>query len=184
MNDQTERRRYVRIQDTLAIDIHTQEKEPEAGDQSQDYHKFEQLENQFKLAINKLKVRMPDTSNTLKILNEKINLLFQTNPNSHHSNPYTYQQVSISACGIACEISTQYSINQLLFISILLPPLNTPLHTQGKVISCEYKQNLNHYLLRLNFEALKASEEELLIQYVIRRQNEQLKEARLGTNTK
>lgn len=184
---QPEKRQYVRIEDRLMINICCRRK----AETEQDTHaptpnhpleqlayQFQYLDNQFGANLHRLRAKNNDLAEALNLLNQKINVAFQGASKQSDNAFYTYLDVSISACGLSVPIdhpSIDLQPGQAVRVSLLLPPFNSPFAANGRVIaSCED----NDQRLRIGFEDLRTDQEETLIQYVIRRQNAQLVQAR------
>jgi hypothetical protein len=177
---QKERRHYVRINDRLLIHIVPGEPpadNPNAPFENQAYQ-FQYLDNQLNLSLIRVRAKNSDLAETLSLLNQKINIAFQTGLRRHNDDYYAYQDVSISACGISAACDLPLATGDKVWISMLLPPFNNPINTAGVVVLEEDGPLGSEKTVRIDYVDLDPEQEEALIQYVIRRQNEQLVAAR------
>lgn len=179
---QQERRRFVRIDDRLLMNI--RQGEASAMDNSQPFesqaYQFQYLDNQISMCLTRVRAKNSDLADVLNLLNQKVNIAFQTSLKQQGNEFYAYQDVSISACGLSAPCDLSLSAGDDVWVSLLLPPFNSPINTAGIVVPAEESRddmrNENH--VRIDFVDLGTDQEETLIQYVIRRQNEQLIAAR------
>ena len=123
----------------------------------------------------------PATAELVDLVNKKINFIIsQLDVDGEHgaSDGHAIHHVSISACGIAFCCDEFFSQGQLLHLQLLLKPRELHVATLARVVACELLDEPldegKHYL-RLSFEGVNLSDEELLIQHVIHRQSEMLK---------
>ncbi|MEJ2680228.1 MAG: PilZ domain-containing protein [Gammaproteobacteria bacterium] len=193
---QSERRRYVRIEDRLFInvrhrndvdlqpDLHSDRPQALQADMAQSQsstpfeqlaYQFQHLDNQLSTHLNRARAKHQDLAEALSVLNQKINIAFQSTLSHTDDTFYAYTDISISACGISVVCEQQLQLGDEVQVSLLLPPFNCPFTTDGTIIEpCDQRNDR----LRIDFINLSNEQEEILIQYVIRRQNTQLIQAR------
>ena len=179
MNGQTERRRYVRIKDTILLCVRPIEEYEKDGviasPERQLAYQFQQLENHISVAMSRVRAKSPDTAELVSFINQKINTTFQAIQHQNSTSAYNLEDVNISACGVSIESISDFKKDQSVWISMLLPPFNQSIETKGIVVGVEPDTaDINLPTLRIDYEELGPEQEETLIQYVIRRQSEQL----------
>jgi hypothetical protein len=190
-----ERRRYVRIEDRLLINIsqgHTPAAPVQKAFENEAYQ-FQYLDNQVGMSLSRVRAKNSAMAETLSLLNQKINIAFQASIKQRDDGFYAYEDVSISACGISAPSQLTLNPGDSVWVSLLLPPFNNPISAAGLVAPPETETEatanptasntpsaLPHKIprTRIDFVNLNTNQEETLIQYVIRRQNEQLVAAR------
>lgn len=175
---QQERRRYVRIDDRLLINIR-QGDSPDASVTppfENHAYQFQYLDNQVSMSLSRVRSKQTDLAEVLSLLNQKINIAFQASLKQQGNEFYAYMDVSISACGISAPCDLAFSAGDKVWVSLLLPPFNSPINTAGVVVPAD--ENNPSDQVRIDFVELGVDQEETLIQYVIRRQNDQLVAAR------
>lgn len=175
---QQERRRYVRIDDRILMNIRQGEAAQADAPPSFDSeaYQFQYLDNQIGMNLNRVRTKHSELANLLNLLNQKINIAFQASLKQQSNDFYGYTDVSISACGLSAPCDLTLTEGEKVWISLLLPPFNSPFNTAGIVVPTQESSCPNQ--VRIDFLELSTDQEETLIQYVLRRQNEQLVAAR------
>ena len=173
---QEERRRFFRIDDEMAVYFvpitDDQDGESiEAMDVNQEYHMT--LEMKIRQAMVDVRSTSPKVAQVLDLMNQKINLL-RASEELLHSEP-VLKKVNISACGVAFSWHEDIPLNQKIMLSLYLQPkhelIRTPAHVVGVVVNeDEETAAAEPYLLRIDFEDIHHSLQEVLIQHVVQRQ--------------
>ncbi len=87
------------------------------------------------------------------------------------------KHVNISACGLALHLEELLAADTVLDLELLLLPSQLLLRCIGVVIDAS-QDSSDHYFTRINFQAIEPNDQELLIQYLVRRQGALLKASR------
>ncbi len=182
-----ERRKYFRVQDTIELGFRRLETE-ELADPEMLLGKGEELDNVEKelamLMIN-LQSKHADLLRVLELLNRKIDFV-------HHSvdhggsrldmtHEYEMRQVDISGCGAAFPVADHLAADEKILLQINLPAPYRSVRAIARVISCKTMQKeagvLNH-MVRVDFDHMIENDQEILIQYLMKRQVLELKARR------
>lgn len=188
MNQESERRRYFRVSDLVGLNyrfISTGERNLALASQPASLNSLlSTMESEITVILQSLKQNNPELQRLLELYNEKINLAFGHGiANKEHENANSVRacQVSISACGIAFPSLDQAELGQTVALDLTLYPSNMRLQLMATVISCidsRPAETSDPYIVRADFDALSDSDQELLVQHVIKRQAHQLKAKR------
>lgn len=190
----SERRRYFRVTDNVGLyyelldDVEDSYVDPSVARRKSEAARLEQ---QILLKIEQLKSTHNDVVPVLELLNRKINLSLSSNYFSDtafigHSGQ-SYIDVSLSACGIAFPSSQAIGVGESLKLGITLYPSNISLNISAMVVGCdeltledEHESDSDHsvHLIRADFTTLSEPDQEILVQHVVRRQSQLLKEQR------
>lgn len=178
---QEERRRFFRIDDEMAvffiqIEEDVKEHELEAMGVNQEYHLT--LEMKIRQAMVEVRSASPKIAQVLDLMNQKINLL-RASEELLHLEP-VLKKVNISACGVAFSWHEDIPVKQKIMLSLYLQPnhelIRTPAHVVGVVANEDEETAAEEpYLLRIDFEDINHSLQEVLIQHVVQRQAYQLR---------
>lgn len=142
------------------------------------------MEDEITVILHSLKQHSPELHRLMELFNEKINLAFghgMASPDVDNANSIRACQVSISACGIAFPSSQRADLGQPIALDLTLYPSNIRLQLLATVISCEdsdFEGVQEPCIIRADFENLGDNDQELLVQHVIKRQAQQLKDKR------
>jgi len=187
-DSQPERRRYFRVSDLIGISYRfLSEGERELAVQTQPTSLkslLGQIENQINVSLLSLKTTNPQVYQLLDLYNQKINLAFGHGFADQEQEPVQSAQacqVSLSACGIAFPCNDHASLNQNMEIELTIYPDNLRLQLLAAVISCDEYQDeadQNPYLIRADFINISDTDQEILVQHVIKRQAQQLSKRR------
>jgi len=187
-SDQMERRRYFRVTDLVGLSyrfLSEGERELALASQPTSLNNLlVQIEDDINMNLQALKQANPDLHKLMDLYNQKINLAFGhglADKDQAAGHSVRACQVSISACGIAFPCSEPTNLNQSIALDLTLFPNNLRLQLLASVISCDSHEDVastDSYIIRADFERLTESDEELLVQHVIKRQALQLKDQR------
>lgn len=181
-----ERRRYVRVVDCLALKFKVLGENEEPGDNpsSNGAHygqKLNALDNKLKLLLPRLSEKNATVVEILELLNMKINLLAEeVHGAKYEDESNVLRDVSLSACGIGFPAEVKAGVDDNVWIEMVLQPDMIKISTVGKVVGCEKNDDDERYpyYLRLDLDELGVDDEESLIQHVIRRESQLLREQR------
>ncbi len=189
---QDERRRYFRVSDLIGVRYRLlSSNETELAVQAQPSSLkgvLSQMDGQIAIALASLKKYNAEIHTLLDLYNQKINLVIGhglAGIDEVEAEPMRACQVNLSACGISFPSPDFATLNQHVEIELNLYQSNVNLRLIAAVIACEDyldEVNKNTHLIRANFVNISDTDQELLIQYVIKRQAQQLNEQREPDN--
>lgn len=173
-----ERRRFFRIDDEIAVhftplsdEYGGEDVEYETMDVNQEYHMS--LEVQIRQAMVAARASSPKIAQVLDLLNQKINLL-RASEHLENSEP-VLKKANISACGVSFAWSDAMEVGQQIMLNLYLQPrhelIRTPAHIAGvEENPDEETRQQEPYILRIDFDDIHHSLQEVLIQHVVQRQ--------------
>lgn len=181
-----ERRRYFRIQDTIELGYRllTAEEleEPEAllgrGEL------LDGVEKEIATLLLQFQSRHPDMVRILELLNRKVDLvhhMIEQEKRLDMTHEYEIRQVDISGCGAAFPVEDAYRAGDLLLVQIILPAPFRPVRVIASIVSCKPLQKpleRMRHMARVEFTHMLEKDQELLIQYLMKRQVTELKARR------
>ena len=182
-----ERRRYVRVVDTLALKFKvlgdsTDIDEEISNSNSHYSQKINALENKLKILLPRISDKYGELVELISIVNSKVNLLSEEIHGAMaNSDSSVLREVSISACGIAFPAEVKAGVDDNVWVDVVLQPEMVKITTIGKVVGCEKNDQEDTrfpYFIRLDLDNLSVDDEESLIQHVIRRESQMLREQR------
>jgi len=182
-----ERRRYFRVNDLIGIRYRIlSEGETELAMQAKPSSLkslLSQMDEGITVALAQIKNTDSDAYHVLHLLNQKLNLVIGHGFVKSDENAACMRacEVNLSACGIAFPCSSPAQLNQHIEIELSLYQSNVHITLVVAVIACEDyldEVNDNTHLIRANFINISDVDQEHLIQYVIKRQAQQLSELR------
>ncbi|WP_053980524.1 hypothetical protein [Marinagarivorans algicola] len=198
-NENTEeRRRYFRINDTVKLSyciVHP----PGATQTDDSYDLMTEQNKRIDMLIEHQKNNHPEIVELIALLNQKIERLCQIDTSSHTTLAHYARNVNISACGLAFTEHYCAAVGTQLQLFLVLDD-HKKLELEGLVIDCKMTSNTReiashtlpsntanntqansdnkHYEWRVDFLHLSPSNQELLIQHIVRRQSTLLAEKR------
>jgi len=185
LQSSTERRQYFRVNDSVGVRYRLVDDESsdflEKGLLLSDEHTLVELEQQILAAMEPLRSSHPQIMDILSLFNQKINLAFDLSKSADDGLSRHVHKVNLSACGISFPVEDRLSLNQPLFLELLLYPSHVSMRLLASVIGCEMLETPSkeeEFLLRANFVDISESDQEVLVQHVIHCQSVQLKHAR------
>lgn len=183
--NESEKRRYFRIEDTIAINYEALT--PEAAEIAAKAlrtgvqgarRQLQQTERQLQLLIDKLRVQNPEFASAIELLNTKFNLLKQEGDDVMTGAGRTRsvrRRVSISASGVAFEDRLPQKKGQLLQMHLTLLPSDLQIDTLGEVVDCYVAEDdPDLWTIRVDFTEMHPDDEELMVQHVVKRQQRML----------
>ena len=181
-----ERRKYFRIDDDLGVfytllgaeesKLFVEEVKQNNG--AIDY--AANFDNRIHTLLDACKVQSPLAAELLDLLNKKLNFIVsQLDVDQHARAPVDYRmtEVNISACGMGFIDKQLLRRGQILKLDLRLSPEELTIVTLAEVVACEHLDD-GQYFLRLNFPQISSSDQELLIQHVVKKQSAQLRQRR------
>ncbi|MCF7980960.1 MAG: PilZ domain-containing protein, partial [Pseudomonadales bacterium] len=146
--DRPDRRRYFRIDDLVGLryqlaDLQeTDTTSKEAGKvQITSINLLKSIDRELTAALNVLWQSNPMAANAIGLLNKKMDILaaeMEMDYDKLQVIDAHSKQVNLSACGMAFECQERFDIGQLLALTIVLKPANTPVHLRGRIVGCDW----------------------------------------------
>lgn len=187
-----ERRQYFRIDDLMGVSfsvLGAQEaklfiEEVKQHNGSIDY--ASNFDNRIHTLLDACKVQSPLAAELLDLLNKKLNFIvsqLDVDTGMVESIDYTMMTVNVSACGMAFVTNQRLNAGQILKLDLKLLPAELKVVTLAKVVACEVRveeenEPQGKYFLRLSFPQISPTDQELLIQHVVKKQSTQLRQQR------
>lgn len=166
-----ERRRYFRLDDEFRVRFslaseHALKQQGGLADA-----------RKLRLLISRIGVKSPEIADALSIMDRKINELIDES--SLPSVSDTVIGFNISACGVAFPVVERLEHGARLNLEMLFENGTLSIASVGKVIGCEAavlpKKYAGRFLARVDFTEMHGDDRELLIQYTLKRQGEQIR---------
>jgi c-di-GMP-binding flagellar brake protein YcgR len=182
-----ERRRYFRVTDLVGLRYQPLSEDQQAlaiqARPGSLKELLKAIDNQILASLAIVQGAHPEVYRALELLNQKINIALNAeqlldNESLDHS---ALVSVNLSACGIAFSAELSANLNQYLAIELTLYPNNIRMNLMAAVIGCEAYQEEDgkrRYLIRADFIDISDASQEVLVQHVIKRQAQQLKQQR------
>tara|TARA_R110002110_G_scaffold257491_1_gene473501 strand:- start:33224 stop:33871 length:648 start_codon:yes stop_codon:yes gene_type:complete len=192
-----ERRRYFRINDEVFFSfrvISEAEKETlgariKAGEDlcPDNYYAFIQLETEISDLIHKVRNQDSELSHSIELLNRKMNLIAKGPPTPRDQDSIfntAPETINLSGCGIGFLSGEKLEEGTFVEIQMVLLPEKSYIFCTG-IVSNSGKSSLSRNLHRLenkpfrtgaDFEAIRPEDSEKIIQHVIKREVENLRE--------
>lgn len=174
-----ERRRFFRIDDEVGLSVYEMSDEGYGGktiDESEQQIEHQlALERKIRQSLAALRPSAPQVAQALELLNQKINLLRHDADTAGLS--YALTRVNLSACGIAFNHEREYPIGTQLMLNIFLQPQHSLIRVQGYVASVQTGNDLAEpFYTRVDFVGLHNEYQEQLIQHLVQRQGQLLRQ--------
>lgn len=187
-----ERRRYFRVDDFMGVSYRCIGSE-EAGAFVKQAKKHDgafdfaaNFDNRIQTLLDACKIQAPMAAELIDLMNKKLNFIMaqmDIDSNFMHKLACSPRPVNVSACGVAFANEEVLEKDQLLQLDIILQPADLHLVVIAQVVDCvpldedQVIGDLNCFV-RLNFTEISSYDQELLIQHVVKRQSEILKQKR------
>lgn len=186
---ESERRRYFRVTDLVGLRYRfLSEGETDLAVQAQPTSLkslLSQIEHQIATDLTVIKNSHPEIHNILDLFNQKINLAFghglATGEKEDLEQSTSACQVNLSACGIAFPADHSAVLNQHVHLELTLYPSNTRMQLLAAVIASDpLSESIEgkSWMIRADFVNLSEMDQEMLVQHVIKRQVQVLKDQR------
>jgi hypothetical protein len=176
-----ERRRFFRINDEAEISFktisHDEYQAWGSGKKDKGAEKLAKLEAELSMTLANLKSQQPQLATLFELLNQKINIAMNSLHKSHDFiDNGKLKPINLSACGMAFHTDEKIPKNEHLLLQLKLRPSNLAIVTTGKVIDIGLAKGKN--LVRVDFQNLGDSNQDLLIQHLFQVQSRELKKQR------
>lgn len=184
---QNERRRYFRVTDLIGLryQLLSEDQQALAAQSKPGSLKdlLKDIDGQLMASLAIIQSSHTEVARVLDLLNQKINLALNAeqlidNETLEHNGLVS---VNLSACGLAFSADHSANLNQYLALELTLYPNNIRMNLMAAVIGCDQYQEEDgktRYLIRANFIDISDASQEVLVQHVIKRQAQQLKQQR------
>jgi c-di-GMP-binding flagellar brake protein YcgR len=183
------RRRFFRIDDKVNLQykivdeqaaLNTNKVNNELLNSSSIVTALDELNQEAKLVMLRVKKIQPEVAEYLKILDSKIDLVAQeTIRQSNNLLEKNIRNANISATGLAFENSEEIKEGELLKIKLLLTSCSAVIIIYGQVIYCrnaDTKDDSMPYLIGLDYVNINEQDREILIKHVVKRQMQQIRD--------
>lgn len=172
-----DRRRFFRIDDHIGVSYRVVDESELIGQtqpprQSDIFSLLNDLDKTITQELSELQLRDPKMAVLLDAFDRKLSALV----NQLEIDNYLVQriahkvrQVNISACGMGLQIEEPLKEGDLVMIDLVLIPGNVNIFTYGRIISSESVNDKETYV-RMDFFGMSPTDQELLIQHIVRRQ--------------
>lgn len=176
-----ERRRYFRLDDQVLlafvpIESHKAQLLPLTRSDALD-----RMEIEINNLLGQLRSRDPILARLAELMNQKFNQLYSQTRLDVSSMPEPLlTNVNLSACGIRFETDIDVRNETHLKLYLTLLPSNTPMLLIARIVAVETPPvraddtNTKPWLIRATFDPIPESDEEQLIQHMLRLQSRQL----------
>lgn len=189
-----ERRRYFRIDDALGV--YCRKLSPEevsgfaarAAEHGGNFDFASNFDNRIQTLLDSCRIQTPIAAELLDLINKKLNFVIQqmdVDSEILQNIAYELKQVNVSACGLAFVSDERFDRGDMVQLDLLLKPGDLHVVSMAEVVACEALEASGDqaseaatFFLRLNFREINNNDQELLIQHVVKRQSNQLKERR------
>ncbi len=176
-----ERRRFFRVNDEAEISFKSISEEEyddwERGQARETYETVAKLDGEIGIALANLKSQQPQLAKICELFSQKINLLASNQSNTKgHIADGELKKINLSACGIAFQTDEDIAQNEHILLRLKLRPSNVSIITTGKVVANEVSNGKN--VIRVDFQALGANYQDLLMQHLFQVQTRELKKQR------
>lgn len=184
-----ERRRFFRIDDSMGVAYRCLGSEEarvftqQSREQGSNFDYAANFDNRIQTLLDACRVQSPIAAELVDLLNKKLNFMVQQldiDSSLIQSIAYSMEQVNVSACGIAFCIPEALPVGQSVQLDILLHPSELHVMILAAVVACEPidevdERNAQQYFVRMDFAEINNSDQELLIQHIVKRQTTLMK---------
>jgi len=172
-----DRRRFFRIDDHIGVSYQMVDEDELIGQshpprQSDIFSLLNELDKTIVHELGELRLRDPKLAVLMDAFDKKLAALV----NQMEIDNYLVQRlahkvrhVNISACGMGLRVEDPLEEDDILMVELVLIPGNINIITYGRVISSEAVGG-GEYYIRMDFFGMSPSDQELLIQHIVRRQ--------------
>ena len=166
-----ERRRYFRLYDNFRVQVTPARADKRETDTSAaDVHKL-------KLLIAGISARQPEIGDALALIDRRLANLEGTMDGAEVTVP----GINLSACGVAFLSDKPMRAGSMLDLSLYIDHASLVICTLARVVeSVPAEGHAHQQEVRVDYVDMNADERELLIQYMLKRQGEQLRQRANG----
>jgi len=135
-------------------------------------------EHRLEQVLATLQKREPLVAEALQLLNRKITMMtsyLEVERGRVDDMEFLVKHVNISACGLAFVADENIPLQSCLAMELLLNGEPAPLRVRASVVKCDPKHKSQFYT-RVDFDEMESADQERLIQYMLKRQSEQLRD--------
>ncbi len=147
---------------------------------------LEMVSQESAVLLHRLEKSLPDVADYLRMLESKIDLLAQAvMMQGFQFKENDTRNVNISATGIAFNCEEALKEGDFLEIKMLLVSSMAVIVTYGRVVYCKRSQandNRFPYFIGVDFINMKDEDREMLIKYVVKKQLQQIRDKKQGSN--
>jgi c-di-GMP-binding flagellar brake protein YcgR len=187
-----DRRRFFRIDDSIGvayevIDENDLVSQPNAPRQVDVFSLLNDLDKTITQELGELRLRDPKLAVLMDAFDRKLSAIvnqLEIDNELVQRLAYKVKEVNISACGMGLEVGEDLAKGTLLMIDLVLLPGNVNIFTYGRVVDAKTRvteesddEDEAGFYVRLDFFGMSATDQELLIQHIVKRQGHLLRAA-------
>jgi len=180
-----DRRRFFRITDTLGVCLDILNADElaalEAGAALCAVDSFSLIDDCDREIGNYLQVLQKKdevAAKLIAILNKKVDCILDQialDSRTLRGVSHRMREANISACGIGFVHPERLAVADMVRLNILLQPTNKQLQTYGRIVGCDLCKG--GFYVRIEYQGMRGSDQELLIRHLVQRQSAQLRES-------
>jgi len=175
-----ERRRFFRIDDRLQLALRRPDAVRAAPSALPAAELFADIDRRIAAIVAAARVQAPAVGELAELLNRKINYVIdalELCEGLDRRVSLREHEVSISACGLGLSCPERFDAGESLLVELVLPPSEMHLRVPARVVRCR-DDAPRGYRLQLDFADIGLDDQELLIQFIVRRQAQFLQRLR------
>lgn len=185
-----ERRRFFRIDDSIGVAYRLLSDEELADQLDGEIKPVDSMnliasyDNKIANLCGQLQTRDPLVAELMETLNAKLSAVInqlELDSRLVRRVAYKVHEVNISACGMALFTDESIPEGATISLEMSLKPGNHLVQCYASVISCGMDEEKQKFYIRMDFANMSEHDQEILIQHIVRRQGDQLREARQDT---
>ncbi len=177
-----ERRRYFRINDSIAVSCRTltdaDTHQPAILDHQTTIDEvIGNINGRVDYLLKQLCERDPEMGELVELFNRKLNHVADKLISHQHDGvraAHKVQEVNISACGMAMAADESLAVGTRLTLDLILLPVNVHVYTRAVIVESLPLHTGNNYYWRMEFTDMDSVMQEVLIQHLVQRQSQQL----------
>lgn len=174
----SERRRFFRIDDRLRLAL----RRIDAGGSTHafDTEALVDIDRRLGEIVAAARVQAPAVAELAELLSGKIDLVIAASGCADGSavrDAFVEYEVDISACGLGLATRERFEADEQLLVELLLPPGPTRLRVPSRVVRCADTPD-GERRLQIDFTGIDPRDQELLVQFILRRQGMYLQRLR------
>lgn len=183
----TDRRRFFRIDDRLQLALRRLQGvdgESESGLRATEV--LADIDRRIASIVAAARMQAPAVGELAELLNRKLNYVIEAlDLREEVGRRVTFheREVSISACGIGLHSAEAFVPGETVVVELVLPPEDTHLRVPSRVVHCG-EDGHGGYRLQIDFAGIELDDQEILIQFIVRRQGHFLQQLREQRDTR
>ncbi len=177
-----ERRRYFRINETVGIAyqlLDTEKEDHPLGNMPDVLELVSKQDKQIERLLLEVEEEHPKVAELITVFNQKLERVVSQLMLESQLVDRIAQRVkeaNISACGIAFSTDEAIDLGACLTLELTLYPSDKAIQTKAIVVGCEPAPEGDLWFWRLDFFNMSEKAQETLIQHIVQRQSQQIKD--------